>query len=312
MKRLSFCLALWLTALSVPAQQLDEPDWEVLLDSAEQLAREQLDPEVLRVFESVDRERIETLFKKLHEEFSGNYVLDLAALKESVVTILPLLDRFEETAPYAAWLRTRVDYFEVAEEFQRQAPRLPPDRAAPPPKNPSPKAQEEIWIAKVAKRPWPAAAREWVPKLKPVFAAAKAPPELVWIAEVESSFDPRARSPEGAVGLFQLMPATAKRYGLKTAWPDERCKPEAAASAAARYLCDLYQMFKDWRLAVAAYNCGEGRVGKLLATQKVKTYDAIATRLPAETQLYVPKVQATLARREQVKLVNLPAPRKQE
>jgi membrane-bound lytic murein transglycosylase D len=68
-------------------------------------------------------------------------------------------------------------------------------------------------VRKVSGGPWPARAKEYVPELKPVFAAQKIPPELVWVAEVESSFDRRALSPAGAVGLFQLMPDTAKRFG---------------------------------------------------------------------------------------------------
>jgi membrane-bound lytic murein transglycosylase D len=126
---------------------------------------------------------------------------------------------------------------------------------------------------------------------------------------VESSFDPRARSPTGAVGLFQLTPATAQRYGLTTTWPwDERLKPEPSAKAAAQYLQYLHAHFKDWRLALAAYNAGEGTVRALLIRQKAHSYDAIATHLPAETQMYVPKVEATLLRREGVNLAQLQAP----
>jgi peptidoglycan lytic transglycosylase D len=128
------------------------------------------------------------------------------------------------------------------------------------------------------------------------------------VAEVESSFDPRARSPDGATGLFQLMPATAKRYGLRT-WPrDQRLNPESSAQAAAQYLSYLHRHFGDWRLALAAYNSGEGTVDKLLARRKAKTYDAIATRLPAETQLYVPRVEATILRRERLQLADLRVP----
>jgi len=121
----------------------------------------------------------------------------------------------------------------------------------------------------------------------------------------EPSFDPKARSPAGASGLFQLMPATAKRYGLKT-WPlDQRLKPEASARAAAQYLEYLHGHFKDWRLALAAYNAGEGTVQRMMSRHKARTYDEIATHLPAETQLYVPRVEATVLRREGVKLAEL-------
>jgi membrane-bound lytic murein transglycosylase D len=124
-----------------------------------------------------------------------------------------------------------------------------------------------------------------------------------------SSFDPRVRSPAGAAGLFQLMPATARRYRLKTTWPrDQRLQPEPSARAAAQYLNYLHGRFKDWRLALAAYNAGEGTVQDLLTRQKAHSYDAIASRLPAETQMYVPKVEATLLRREGLTLAKLHLP----
>jgi len=155
----------------------------------------------------------------------------------------------------------------------------------------------------------PKIAQPYVGRLKPIFTAEGVPPELVWVAEVESSFDPRARSPAGAAGLFQLMPATARRYGLKTSWPwDERLKPEPSARAAAQYLEYLHSRFKDWRLALAAYNAGEGTVEELLKRQKAHSFDAIATHLPAETQMYVPKVEAIVWRREGRKLAELEAP----
>ena len=102
------------------------------------------------------------------------------------------------------------------------------------------------------------------------------------------------------------MPATAQRYGLHTAWPrDQRLAPEPSARAAAHYLRDLHGQFKDWRLALAAYNAGEGTIQALLTRRKVHSYDAIAAGLPAETQMYVPRVEATLLRREGLKLAAL-------
>jgi membrane-bound lytic murein transglycosylase D len=105
------------------------------------------------------------------------------------------------------------------------------------------------------------------------------------------------------------MPATAQRYGLKTTWPlDQRVRPEPCARAAAQYLQYLHDHFKDWRLALAAYNSGEGTVQALLTRRKARAYDEIATYLPAETQMYVPKVEATLLRREGMSLSQLQVP----
>ena len=71
----------------------------------------------------------------------------------------------------------------------------------------------------------PAGAQTYVPRLKPIFVAGGVPAELVWLAEVESSFNPEARSPIGAAGLFQFMPATAKSVGLSLSPQDERLNP---------------------------------------------------------------------------------------
>jgi len=130
----------------------------------------------------------------------------------------------------------------------------------------------------------------------------------VWLAEVESGFDARAQSPAGAAGMFQIMPATAKDYGLSL-WPrDQRRQPESSALAAAKYLRALHDQFGDWRLAVAAYNCGAGAVQKALSRHRVKSYQRIATQLPAETQMYVPKVEATILHREGRELEKLKTP----
>ena len=283
---------------------------EELAQSAEQWARENLDEDVLGLLEEVDRDKVTQFFGAVQKGFGGEYVVDLAALSAPAKAILPLLDRYTETEPYAAWLRAQLDYLEVAEEVQRTTPPPKPHPGQPPPPvaNPAPKKEREMWVRKLADRPWPKAATTYVPRLKPIFEAQKVPPELVWIAEVESSFNPRARSPAGAVGLFQLMPATAQRFGLRT-WPlDHRLRPEESARAASKYLATLHNQFKDWRLALAAYNAGEGTVKKLLRARKARSFDKIATRLPAETQMYVPRVEATLARREGVKLSQLRLP----
>jgi hypothetical protein len=152
-------------------------------------------------------------------------------------------------------------------------------------------------------------AREYVTRLKPIFLAEGVPAELVWLAEVESGFDTLARSPIGAVGLFQLMPETAKSLGLALAPWDQRLQPERNAHAAARYLKHLHGLFGDWRLAIAAYNGGEGLVGHLLEKHAARRYDEIAEELPTETRTYVPKVEATILRREGVVLEDMKPPK---
>ncbi len=285
-------------------------DLDELTQSAEQWAKENLDDETLAALGDLDREKVKKFFADLKREFQGDYVIDLAALKNTARTLLPLLEQSEETAPYAVWLKSRLDYFEIADQLRLlvPAPKGEPDNPPPPPPIPAPQVEREVWISKLENRPWPEAAKPYVSRLKPLFTSEKVPPELVWIAEVESSFDPRACSPDGATGLFQLMPSTAKRFGLRT-WPlDQRKKPEPSARAAAQYLRYLHKKFGDWRLALAAYNSGEGTVQRLLEAAKTKTFDGIADRLPAETQLYVPKVEATVLRREGVRLTELRLP----
>ena len=300
--------AVLLVACSMPVIAQDETvDWQGLAESANRWALDNLDTNLLNAIQNTDQEEVLRLFRDVQATFQGDRVLDIATLKHTATVILPILQSCEETAPYAAWLKTRLDYFDVAEKLKSVTPVAKPVQGQPPQPapNPAPAKEREIWSREVAKRPWPESARAYVPRLKPVFARQAVPEELVWVAEVESSFDPRARSPSGARGLFQLMPATAKRFGLSLFPRDQRVQPEQSARAAAQYLKYLHSYFKDWRLALAAYNAGEGTVQRLLKSHTAQTFDAIATHLPAETQMYVPKIEATLMLREGVRLGKL-------
>ena len=307
---------LWLiAAMILGLGRVEAQDQPLTLDdeflrSAEQWARENLDDDSLRALQDLDREKVKKFFADIQKQFQGQYVIDLAPFRDTARTVLPLLESYEETSPYAAWLKTRLDYLDVADDLRLA---IPPVKVLPghtPQKlaNPPPQKEREIWVTKVVERQWPTGSKQYISKLKPIFIAAKLPPELVWLAELESSFDPRARSPAGAAGLFQLMPATAKRYGVRT-WPlDQRLNTELSAQAAAQYLGYLHGRFKDWRLALAAYNAGEGTVQELLDRRKARTYDQIATALPAETQMYVPRFEAILLRREGLKISELRVP----
>jgi membrane-bound lytic murein transglycosylase D len=296
-------------AAAAQEYELDTNALQQVLDSAGQWAAENLDEDVLRALQAADRQKVEQFIRELHQAFQDAHVLDLARLKTAANLALPLLDAHEQTKPYAAWLRAKLDYLEAAEELRRTArpPALVPGQPPASPANPTPYAERKIWQQRLATRPWPTPAAEWVPRLKPIFVSEGVPAELVWVAEVESGFDRRARSPAGAAGLFQLMPATAKRFGLRL-WPrDQRYQPEPSARAAARYLRALYTQFGNWPLALAAYNAGEGRVQRLLEQHQTRSFDRIAARLPAETQMFVPKVEATILRREGVTLRALAA-----
>jgi membrane-bound lytic murein transglycosylase D len=271
------------------------------------MLQENFDVQLLDLLPELDQEKVQQLFRDLQARFGGAYVVDIAALKSTAQTVLPLLESYEETQPYATWLKTRLDYFEVAEQYRatNAPPKVAPGQPPQPIPNPSPQVERKLWRRQLASRPVPKGAEQ----LKVIFAEQKAPTALVWLAEVESSFDARARSPAGAAGLYQLMPATAKRLGLSLWLRDERYSAEKSARAASQHLNYLHGRFKDWPLALAAYNAGEGHVQRLLDKYQTRSFDGIATHLPAETQMYVPKVDATLQRREGVSLAQLPPPK---
>jgi membrane-bound lytic murein transglycosylase D len=302
--RTVFLLPLLLAGTAVVSAQDNQIQLDDLVQAAEQWAKDNLDDDSLRVLQNVDRDKVKAFLADLQKQFHGNYVVELGPLKDTAKSLQPLLEKYDETMPYAVWLKTRLDYLDIADHFRLTIPAPKPELGQPPSPapNPAPQKEREIWIEKLSARPWPENAKPYVTQLKPIFAAQKVPPELVWIAEVESSFDPRARSPVGAAGLFQLMPDTAKRFGLRVSPFDQRLHADQSAEAAAKYLRYLHDHFKDWRLALAAYNAGEGTIDNLLKRHKARSFDGIATHLPAETQMYVPKIEATVLRREGVKL----------
>lgn len=116
------------------------------------------------------------------------------------------------------------------------------------------------------------------------------PPEMKYLAVIESALNPTAVSRAGAMGLWQFMYGTGRLYGLESdAFVEDRFDPAMATSAAARHLRDLYRMYGDWFLALAAYNSGPGNVNKAIRRAGGrKDYWAIWKHLPAETRGYVP------------------------
>ncbi len=129
---------------------------------------------------------------------------------------------------------------------------------------------------------------------KPYMEKHGVPEELKYLAIVESGLRPNAVSRANAVGMWQFISSTGKVYGLKGDWyVDERMNPHQATDAACRHLLDLYKMFDDWELAIAAYNCGPGNVRKAIRRSGYKkTFWEIYRYLPRETRSYLPQFVA--------------------
>lgn len=130
----------------------------------------------------------------------------------------------------------------------------------------------------------------YIPIFEEALAYYNIPLELKYLPVIESALNPKARSRAGAVGLWQFMPATAKRYGLQlNSLVDERCEPIKSSYAAANYLKDLYDIFGDWTLVIAAYNCGPANINKAIHRSGGEhSFWRIYPYLPAETRGYVP------------------------
>jgi membrane-bound lytic murein transglycosylase D len=124
------------------------------------------------------------------------------------------------------------------------------------------------------------------------------PEQLAWIPLIESAFRPRALSRARALGMWQFIRSTGYRYGLKQdKYVDERMDPVKATRAAIQYMIELHDLFGDWTTAIAAYNCGEGQVQRVIRAQKVDYFDSfwdLFANLPFETARHVPRFIATL------------------
>ncbi len=134
-------------------------------------------------------------------------------------------------------------------------------------------------------------ASRYLPMMRRIFREHGLPEDLLNLAFIESAVNPRATSRAKAAGIWQFIPSTGLRYGMRTSWwLDERRDPDKATRGAAEYLKTLYRMFESWPLALAAYNAGEGKIQN--AIQRQRTRDFWSLRLPKETQLFVPAFMA--------------------
>lgn len=147
---------------------------------------------------------------------------------------------------------------------------------------------------------WMSRSGRYIPMMKEILSKYGLPEDLVYLAMIESGFSCQARSRAQAVGPWQFIRSTGRRYGLKIdGWVDERRDPVKASHAASRYLLDLYQEFGTWYLACAGYNAGEGKIRKALKYHNADNFWDIAnptTRrrsyIKRETRNYVPKMIA--------------------
>ncbi|MDR1280911.1 MAG: transglycosylase SLT domain-containing protein [Opitutaceae bacterium] len=312
---LSFCLCLLLPA-GLLAQDLDDYELPSDEDIAEVVdaVQSHLSPEAQAAAETA-------VNRMVGQALQDGTLEDLARLRPQAEAFLNEVRQYAWAQPYADWLLARLDYLSMAGDALARARLSSPTRPGGtvpgpgvPPAKPQRTAAEiardlEAWKTRLAARPAPARASKWVGEVKTVFTREGVPSEWVWLAEVESSWNPEAQSPVGARGLFQFMPKTAEHMGLSLDPEDERLQPEKSAEAAARYLRRLYRRFSSWPLTLAAYNAGEGRVARLLRKKEAGTFEAIADALPVETQMYVPKVLATVELREKVDPLTLPGPK---
>jgi membrane-bound lytic murein transglycosylase D len=139
---------------------------------------------------------------------------------------------------------------------------------------------------------WLSRSGKYIELMKEILRGQNIPEEIVFIPLIESGFSPYACSPARAVGYWQFIASTAKKYGLKINWwMDERRDPVKSTVAAANYFKDLYEMFGSWNLAMAAYNAGEGKILKAINKTNTDDYWSLLDTkyLQRETKDYVPK-----------------------
>jgi membrane-bound lytic murein transglycosylase D len=274
-----------------------------LYNTGKQLFDDYAPPEIKEQYDFPTKEQWDAFAVRFQQALDNNSLEGLAEHEPEARSALNALHALPGYEGYAEWLGLRIDEVEGAAQASRAPARLSPKEPSVRPGQSIPYL--DLWKARVKDRPIPSGAATLMPKLREAFIAAGVPPELAWIAEAESTLDPDAVSPAGAKGLFQLTSATAKANGLSVFLPDERTNPEASARAAAHLLRELKDKFGDWPLALAAYNAGEGTVGRLLASRSATTFAEIASSLPAETRMYVPKVLALIELRTGITLERL-------
>jgi len=304
----TFFLLLPVPGITAPPAA-EDPSLDKLFETGKALFDQYAPDEIKEQYEFPSKAQWDEFAARLQHALESNDLNELTAYEDEARGALLALRSFPGYETYADWLQERIDYIEASKQLPspQVTPPIKPGKA--PPSLDSLVPNYDLWLQRMRIRPLPAQADTLMPILRAAFQAEGVPAELAWIAEAESTLNPNARSPAGAKGLFQLMPETAKSLGLSTLLPDDRTNAKKSAQAAARYLRTLHGKFGDWPLALAAYNAGEGRVRRLMNQKNAETFAEIASSLPSETRMYVPKVCATIAIRAGISPEKIPAPR---
>src|SRR3954469_6415028 len=179
------CIIVILLFLSMDARaQTQRREKEVTIDDlisgAEAWAKENLDDDVLELLDEIDRDRVRAFLMEMEARLQTNSVYELAPLRKQARELVPLLEEYEETEPLAQWLKTRLDYLDVAEELKRAQPPPKPDKPIVILKAPELPVQRTVWKRQFDRRGLPANADDYVPRLKEIFVAERMPSELVW------------------------------------------------------------------------------------------------------------------------------------
>lgn len=214
---------------------------------------------------SADTEDLAAQVQALTEELEALRE-QVAALAAQVASTRPALHTFRPPAAMTfAGETVPIDRWDVAERLEREFYVV---LGGP--------AQLVLWLKRSAR---------YFPYIEEELRAAELPDDLKYVAVIESDLRPQAYSYARASGIWQFIPSTAQRYGLRVtrAW-DERRDPARSTAAALAYLRDLYRQFQDWPLALAAYNYGETAVEEARKRQGVSTYYQLD--LPGETERY--------------------------